>query len=266
MFQAKRSSDEQSVTSTDTDRSEPRRRYVSARGKENVKQPPHPVCALPDPGNQSSDYYLSDSSSVASDYQYVPRRERDRERDAGRRADLRYSSIPEDAQEINNNSSNKAAMYHSCHDVSLAAQAGGTGRPDWGRQGQGQGHQGQGHPGQGQGPIPSDQMYGSRGGSRLRGGPAHHPRPRGHDGGRGAVAVAGQPVYGADAVAGGAAQGRQHAGPLLLHRPFLLLLLLRPPPAPTPTPAPAQAPAPPLPPPAPYPRAPTAAQRGGRLP
>lgn len=174
VFQAKRSSDEQSVTSTDTDRSEPRRRYVSARGKENVKQPPHPVRALPDPGNQSSDYYLSDSSSVASDYQYVPRRERDREREAGRRADLRYSSIPEDAQEINNNNSNKAAMYHSCHDVSLAAQAGGAGRPDWGRPGQGQGHQGQGHPGQGQGPISSDQMYGSRGGPN-RGGPRPPP-------------------------------------------------------------------------------------------
>ncbi|XP_070188209.1 hornerin-like isoform X2 [Littorina saxatilis] len=173
IYKGRRSSDEQSVTSNDTDRSEPRRRYVNARGnKENLKhqqqhqqqQPQQPHRGPHDNHNKSLDYYHSDSSSVNSDYQYVPRRDRDR--DHSRRSDLRYSSIPEDAQEINNNSDkgNNPSIYHSCHDVSFASQASSTNRSDWSRKGQGQPGQdqpGQGRPGQVQGQLTSDRMYGS---------------------------------------------------------------------------------------------------------
>ena len=264
MFQAKRSSDEQSVTSTDTDRSEPRRRYVSARGKENVKQPPHavralarprqpvlrllplrlllrrlrlPVCAPPGAGQGEGRRppggppllvhpggRPGDQQQQQQQGRHVPQLPRRLPRRSGRRR--------------------RQARLGQARSRSGSPRSGSSGsRP---------------------GADSQRQNVRVARGSRLRGGPARHPRPRGHDGGRGAVAVAGQPVHGADAVAGGAAQGGQHARPLLLHRPFLLLLLLRPPPAPTTTPAPA--PAPPLPPPSPNTRAPTAAQRGGRLP
>ncbi|KAL8587573.1 hypothetical protein ACOMHN_000979 [Nucella lapillus] len=181
------SSDEQSVASTDTERSEVRRRYISAKGKENLKQQQQLQYRRSDPEpHKSPEYYHSDSSSsVASDYRYVSRRDRDRDRDSrgGRRGDLRYSSIPEDAQEVNNNchqhhqqqSKGKAqgwgggvAMYHSCNDLSLVSPASSSATAntsDYTRgqgQGQGQGQRNNHHcppPDQ----IASDQMYGGRG-------------------------------------------------------------------------------------------------------
>ncbi|XP_076458798.1 uncharacterized protein LOC143292421 isoform X2 [Babylonia areolata] len=186
----KRSSDEHSVTSTDTERSEPRRRYVSSKGKENFKQQQQQQQqqqhrrSQPDP-HKPPDYYHSDSSSssLASEYRNVPRRdrERDRDRDSRRRGDLRYSSIPEDAHEINNNingggvggvgGKEGVSMYHSCHDLSFASQTSSANTSTYSRgQGQGQVKPGHNHPHH---PHPhhphpsdqiaSDQMYGGRG-------------------------------------------------------------------------------------------------------
>ncbi|KAK7494462.1 hypothetical protein BaRGS_00014354 [Batillaria attramentaria] len=135
----KRSSDQHSVASSnDTDRSEPRRRYISARSKETGRQGHR---TMPEGSRQSvtSPDYYSDSSSTASDYQYVGGRRAERSREQQGRRGERYPSIPEDGQEINNNSNkggnpggkgsnNNHPMYYSCQDISYASRPDGGGR------------------------------------------------------------------------------------------------------------------------------------------
>nr|KAG5704911.1 hypothetical protein BaRGS_003894 [Batillaria attramentaria] len=173
----KRSSDQHSVASSnDTDRSEPRRRYISARSKETGRQGHR---TMPEGSRQSvtSPDYYSDSSSTASDYQYVGGRRAERSREQQGRRGERYPSIPEDGQEINNNSNkggnpggkgsnNNHPMYYSCQDISYAS------RPDGGGRGRRQG-QGQGQEHQGQGQIASDQLYQPR--KRDQDAPTHDP-------------------------------------------------------------------------------------------
>ncbi|PVD38070.1 hypothetical protein C0Q70_00681, partial [Pomacea canaliculata] len=75
-YMMRRSSDQQSVTSCETDRSDGRRRYVTARGKENLRR--QGQRSLSDSTNDNYQL-LSDATSVACDYHADRKGERIRE-------------------------------------------------------------------------------------------------------------------------------------------------------------------------------------------
>ncbi|XP_025107837.1 uncharacterized protein LOC112572385 isoform X2 [Pomacea canaliculata] len=147
-YMMRRSSDQQSVTSCETDRSDGRRRYVTARGKENLRR--QGQRSLSDSTNDNYQL-LSDATSVACDYHADRKGERIREH--SRREKL-YPSIPEDEQEINNNNNSSSnnnngynnnnsvlgnskshgLVYHSCMDITQASLP-SNGHSDWSRQG-----------------------------------------------------------------------------------------------------------------------------------
>lgn len=164
LSQMRRSSDQQSVTSCETDRSDGRRRYVTARGKENLRR--QGQRSLSDSTNDNYQL-LSDATSVACDYHADRKGERIREH--SRREKL-YPSIPEDEQEINNNNNSSSnnnnnvynnnnsvlgnskshgLVYHSCMDITQASLP-SNGHSDWRGQGGKRQTQGQRMQGQGQ--------------------------------------------------------------------------------------------------------------------